>query len=143
MSDFSFGKINVKSRKQVVNLKTYDSPLLMDKSNARASYDLPIVILTEEHFEQKEISYIDRFLASEGITRYIMLDAINCEYSEKDASGTLRITRWTPLEMQYIRENFPQFLEPDLEVLAFNNYFFIGSPIQEVGQLATYLEGNI
>ena len=60
----------------------------------------------------------------------------------KDTSGTLRITRWTPLEMQYIRENFPQFLEPDLEVLAFNNYFFIGSPIQEVGQLATYLEGN-
>ena len=82
MSDFSFGKINVKSRKQVVNLKTYDSPLLMDKSNARASYDLPIVILTEEHFEQKEISYIDRFLASEGITRYIMLDSINCEYNE-------------------------------------------------------------
>ena len=60
----------------------------------------------------------------------------------KDTSGTLRITRWTPLEMQYIRENFPQFLEPDLEVLAFNNYFFIGSPIKEVGQLATYLEGN-
>ena len=89
MSDFSFGKINVKSRKQVVNLKTYDSPLLMDKSNARASYDLPIVILTEEHFEQKEISYIDRFLASEGITRYIMLDSINCEYSEKDAKEGL------------------------------------------------------
>lgn len=82
MSDFSFGKINVKSRKQVVNLKTYDSPLLMDKSNARASYDLPIVILTEEHLEQKEISYIDRFPASGGITRYIMLDSINCEYSE-------------------------------------------------------------
>ena len=89
MSDFSFGKINVKSRKQVVNLKTYDSPLLMDKSNARASYNLPIVILTEEHFEQKEISYIDRFLASEGITRYIMLDSINCEYSEKDAKEGL------------------------------------------------------
>ena len=82
MSDFSFGRINVKSRKQVVNLKTYDSPLLMNKSNARASYDLLIVILTEEQFKQKEISYIDRFLASEGITRYIMLDSINCEYNE-------------------------------------------------------------
>ena len=82
MSDFSFGRINVKSRKQVVNLKTYGSHLLMNKSNARASYDLPIVILTEEHLEQKEISYIDRFPASGGITRYIMLDSINCEYNE-------------------------------------------------------------
>lgn len=85
MSDFSFGKISVKSRKQIVNLKTYESPLLVDKGNARASYDKPIVILTEDHFEQKEIGYIDRLLASEGITRYIMLDAINCEYNEKEA----------------------------------------------------------
>lgn len=85
MSEFSFGKISVKSRKQVVNLKTYDSPLLVDKGNVRANYSTPIVILTEDHFESKEISYIDRFLASEGITRYIMLDAINCEYKEKDA----------------------------------------------------------
>ncbi len=89
MSDFSFGKINVKSRKQVVNLKTYDSPLLVDKGNAKASYDVPVVILTEDHFESKEITYIDRFLASEGITRYIMLDSINCEYREKDAKEGL------------------------------------------------------
>lgn len=89
MSEFSFGKINVKSRKQVVNLKTYDSPLLVDKGTAKASYDVPVVILTEDHFEAKEISYIDRFLASEGITRYIMLDSINCEYKEKDAKEGL------------------------------------------------------
>ena len=46
MSEFSFGKINVKSRKQVVDLKTYDSPLLVDKGNAKASYDVPVVINT-------------------------------------------------------------------------------------------------
>lgn len=61
----------------------------------------------------------------------------------KDPHGEIKITRFTPIEMQYIRDNFPQFLEPNLEVLAFNNYFFIGSDIKEVGQLATYLQGNI
>lgn len=60
----------------------------------------------------------------------------------KDSSGAVRITRFTPMEMQYIRDNFSQFLEDDLEVLTFNNYFFIGAPIKEVGQLATYLQEN-
>jgi hypothetical protein len=60
----------------------------------------------------------------------------------KDSSGAIRITRWTPTEMQYIRENYFQFLESDSEVIAFNNYFFIGSPIEKVNELATYLQGN-
>ena len=80
-----------------------------------------------------------------GIQRTTYEDTILFSHRDrmwKDSSGTLRITRWTPTEMQYIRDNYPQFLEPNNEVLAFNNYFFIGSPIQEVRQLATYLEGN-
>ena len=85
MSDFSFGNINANSRKQVLNLKTYDSPLLMDKSKVRAKYKLPIVILVEEQYSESELKIIDDFLVSEGCSRYILLNTLSCEFSDKEA----------------------------------------------------------
>ena len=89
MKDFSFGNINVNSRKQVLNLKTYDNPVLIDKSQNKAKYETPIVVLLEDQFEPKYLSYIDKWLASEGCTRYIMLNVLNCEYREDEAKEGL------------------------------------------------------
>lgn len=50
--------------------------------------------------------------------------------------------RFSKEEVQYIRNNFPQFLEKDQETLLFNNYFYIGSDIKEVELLALYLKEN-
>ena len=85
MSDFSFGKISATSRKQILNLKTYDTPLLTDKSKVRAKYKLPIVVLVEEQYNEKELKLIDEFLCSEGCNRYILLNTLSCEFSEKEA----------------------------------------------------------
>lgn len=84
MSSFSFGNINVNSRKQVLNLKTYESPLLVDKSRVRAKYKLPVVFLVEEQYGEKELKYIDEFLRSEDCSKYIILNAINCELNDKE-----------------------------------------------------------
>lgn len=89
MKDFSFGNINVNSRKQVLNLKTYDNPVLIDKSTNKAKYETPMVVLLEDQFEPKYLSYIDKWLASEGCTRYIMLNVLNCEYREDEAKEGL------------------------------------------------------
>ena len=89
MSDFSFGSINVNARKQVLNLKVYDNPVLVDKSQNRAKYDIPLVILVEDKFDSKALGYIDKWLASEGCTRYIILNVLNCEYKPDEAKEGL------------------------------------------------------
>jgi len=47
--------------------------------------------------------------------------------------------RFTPAEIKYIKENFSEFLEPG-DGLVFNEYFFVGSDIRRVQELADYLE---
>ena len=46
--------------------------------------------------------------------------------------------RFTPNEIRYIRENFPEFVESS-EGLIFSNYFFMGSDIMRVKELFEYL----
>lgn len=104
MSTFSFGNINANSRKQVLNLKTYDTPLLADKSKVRAKYKLPIVILVEEQYTDKELKLIDEFLCSEGCSRYILLNALACEFSATEAKeGIIKFYKTN-------RSNFMDFI---------------------------------
>lgn len=84
MSDFSFGNISVNSRKQILNLDTYDSPLLIDKSKVRANYSKPIVFLVEEQYNKKELEYIDNFLKEQHCPKYIILNTLNCVLEEKE-----------------------------------------------------------
>lgn len=109
MSDFSFGGINVRARKLIVNLKTYDSPLLIDKSNVRASYSTPIVILVEEHFEEAELEAINKFLQKSGCTKYIILNSIISDYSKKVAKdGVIKFFRINRSKFwDYIPEGAP------------------------------------
>ena len=89
MSDFSFGKISVNSRKQVLNLKTHSTPLLVDKGEVKAKYDIPVIILVEDQFEPKQLEYIGRWLLSLGCYKYRILNVLSCEWSEKDAKEGL------------------------------------------------------
>ena len=89
MSNFSFGNISANSRKQALNLKVHDSPVLLDKSQNKAKYDLPLVILVEDQFEPRYLGYIDKWLASNGCTKYIILNVLACEWNEKEAKEGL------------------------------------------------------
>ena len=109
MSDFSFGNINVNARKQALNLKTYSNPLLVDKSASRANYDLPVIVLVEDKFDEKQLGYIGKWLVSLGCTKYKILDALSCEWSEKDAKeGLIKFYKSNKSKfMDYIPEGAP------------------------------------
>lgn len=85
MGNFSFGKINVNSKRQVLNVDLNTECLLVDKSNSRASYNRPIAILLEEHYKQTELDILESYLRSLGCTRYIIFNSLNCDIpNEKD-----------------------------------------------------------
>lgn len=83
MSNFSFGGLKVTSKKQAMNLKIENNPILIDKRNAFASYNFTVTILADEYYDSAKLKLIDEFLASNGIRKYIMLCAINCRISKE------------------------------------------------------------
>ena len=109
MKDFGFGGINVNSRKQVLNLKRYDNPVLVDNGKVRANYEYPIVVLVEERYGEKELKYIDNFLKSAGAYKYIILHAINCDYDPKEArEGIIKFYKANKSDFyKYIPKNSP------------------------------------
>ena len=56
------------------------------------------------------------------------------EYNGKDT--ITRSARFTPTEFEYMTDHFPQFFTEDG---LFNDYFFVGSHISELKELADYL----
>lgn len=109
MNDFSFGKISTKSRKQALNLKIYNNPILIDKSKTRAKYDKVVAVLVEDRFGEKELGYIDTFLKTLGVFKYIVLNALNCDYDEKeDKEGIIKFYKANRSNfMKYIPEGSP------------------------------------
>ncbi len=83
MSKFSFGGINVSSKKQSLNLKDVQDIVLLDKSNYTADYDFVIAILTDEAYSPFQVRAIDTMLKKFGITKYIMLSALNCDITRE------------------------------------------------------------
>ena len=83
MSKFSFGGINVSSKKQSLNLKDLQDIVLLDKSNYTADYDFVIAILTDEAYSPFQVRAIDTMLKKFGITKYIMLSALNCDITRE------------------------------------------------------------
>lgn len=81
-SNFSFGKINVASKKQVLKLDLVDDPLLVDYSTRFASYNFVVTILVDRYYNQFQLKAIDEFLKKSGISKYIMLCTINCHISK-------------------------------------------------------------
>ena len=75
---FSFGKINVSSKKHTINLKIIDNIVLDDKSLAYASYSQPVVVLTDRYYNEYQVKSIRTFLEANRITRYKMITSLNC-----------------------------------------------------------------
>nr|DAL61182.1 MAG TPA_asm: DNA POLYMERASE [Caudoviricetes sp.] len=83
MSGFSFGNIKVSSKKQILDLKLYDNPLLVDKSDVPTKYDFVPVILTDEMYEDFALKAIETFLIRLGLRKYKIISAINCKVDDK------------------------------------------------------------
>lgn len=79
---FTFGKINVGSKKHVVNLKTVDKIVLDDNSLAYASYEQPVVVLADQYYNEYQVKAIKNFLEANRITRYKIITALNCIISK-------------------------------------------------------------
>ena len=56
----------------------------MDKSNYSASYDFVVTILADEAYSQFQVRAIDNMLKKAGITKYIMLSALNCKITKEE-----------------------------------------------------------
>ena len=83
-SDFSFGNINVNSRKHALRLDLATDALLSDRSDVQADYDFIPIILADEQYSKENLVAIEKFLKQSGLTRYILLSSINCKIT-KDA----------------------------------------------------------
>ena len=83
-SDFSFGNINVNSRKHALRLDLATDALLSDRSDAQANYDFTPIILADEQYSKENLVAIEKFLKQSGLTKYILLSSINCKIT-KDA----------------------------------------------------------
>lgn len=83
MSGFSFGNINVASKKQVLGLNLLDNPVLVDKSSNPSSYDFVPIILVDEVYDNYALKAIESFLTNAGMLRYKIVSAVNCKIDEK------------------------------------------------------------
>lgn len=79
MGEFSFGNIKISSKKQILDLKLYDNPILLDRSDVETSYSFVPIILTDEHYIPAQVKAIEKFLAKIGMRRCKIISAINCE----------------------------------------------------------------
>lgn len=56
----------------------------------------------------------------------------------------LEITgRFSPVEVKYIKKNFPSLIEKNESGIIFNSYFYHGSKIEDLEKLAYYLENHM
>lgn len=78
MSSFSFGGINVASKKQALNLKLLKDVVLLDQSQKRAEYDFDVVVLSDEIYNKFQLNGIKLFLEANRITRFKIVSALNC-----------------------------------------------------------------
>ena len=83
MSGFSFGGIKTNSKKQSLDLKLCDNPVLLDKSNATASYDFMPIILVDEMYEDFALKAIEKFLNRLGLYKCKIISAVNCKLDDK------------------------------------------------------------
>lgn len=81
-STFSFGNINVNSRKHSLRLETTEDALLSDKSLESASYDFVPVVLADELYSEENLPAIEKFLKTAGLSKYILLSSINCKITK-------------------------------------------------------------
>lgn len=84
MSEFSFGGINVASKKHVLKLNLLKETVLLDQSQASASYDFDVVVLVDEPYNKFQLKGIKLFLESSGITRFKVVTALNCAITKED-----------------------------------------------------------
>lgn len=83
MSGFSFGNIKTSSKKQILDLKLYDNPLLVDKSEGYSDYNFVPIILTDEVYEGFALNAIEKFLHRLNVRKYKIVSAINCKLDDK------------------------------------------------------------
>ena len=87
MNNFSFGGINVASKKQALNLRIVKESLLLDYSSRHASYDFDVVVLADEVYNKFQINGIKLLLESCGITRFKLVSALNCIIKKDEIKG--------------------------------------------------------
>jgi len=79
MAAFTFGGINVASKKQVLNLKTVENTVLYESpALTGGSQYYPVVVLTDEIYNKFQVQAIKLFLESCGLGRFKMISSLNC-----------------------------------------------------------------
>ena len=111
MSTFNFGNISTSSKKSAINLKGIQNVVLMDKSNYSASYDFVVTILADEAYSSFQVKAIDKMLKRAGITKYIMLSALNCSITKEEIAKTQKggIIRFYKTHRSNYEEYIPQY----------------------------------
>ena len=77
MGSFSFGGININSKKKSLSLQRLENPVLCDESAGFARYDFLPIVLVDEPFDNMALKGIVRFLKASGLTKFRMLCSID------------------------------------------------------------------
>lgn len=115
---FTFGNINVSSKKHTLNLTAVQNVVLLDKSKGFAAYDYCVIILADEPYTASQLRSISLFLEKNRITRYKILSALNCVISKEEIKDDQKSGL-----VDFYRNNAADFL-PEIPA---------GSPIITVG----------
>lgn len=82
-SGFSFGGIKVDSKKQVLKLRSIDSPVLVDRTLSVVQQN-PVTVIVDEYYEPEQISHIEKFLRRNKLYKYIILCPLKYKISRND-----------------------------------------------------------
>lgn len=112
MGTFSFGNININSKKKSLGLEPVLNCLLLDESERPADYDFLPIVLVEEPYEEYALKGISRFLKSAGLTRFKLLCTINCKPTEEALKAEGKIKFY-----QNHRSNFREYIPTGAPIL--------------------------
>lgn len=85
MAGFSFGNINVSSKKRILNVETINHIVLVDKSDDTTyKNDFPVNVLLDEYYSQEQLNNICRFFRSQKLYKYKIIYVLNCLINKED-----------------------------------------------------------
>ena len=105
----------------------------------RSSIAKSLCIWADDGHESQRLFFESGILFNNRIVEWTSTIPIYNE--DNEISGYEKIKqrgRFSPKEVSYIRENFKNLLTNE-SVLRFNDYFYVGSSISEIGKLYNYL----
>lgn len=88
MAGFSFGNINVQSKKHILGLETIDDCIAYDCS--RQGSRQQVNVLLDEYLEGRDLEAVCRFLKANGLDSFRLMYSLNCKAGKEEIERSQR-----------------------------------------------------